>query len=220
MIRVKKCETTGFEPGKFRPGFLYVTLHCWPWCTASPVSRLAVFIAQTPLSSLLRSPSVEGQLEGKCKLRSLHFLVTMNTISSRVQAAFTTRRRSIEKCECSPVVDRYIIPVCVMVNWQKQAILCSSLAVENATARLEKSAWKICCETTCARMLVELPFLCSAQDPSLLVSCLLVSPFHMHWSALTKRRAQTTLTTEMVEGNSCFGAFLRDNASEERERSA
>ena len=32
MIRVKKCETTGFEPGKSRPGFLYVTLHCWP-CT-------------------------------------------------------------------------------------------------------------------------------------------------------------------------------------------
>ena len=30
MIRVKKCETTGFEPGKSRPGFLYVTLHCWP----------------------------------------------------------------------------------------------------------------------------------------------------------------------------------------------
>ena len=31
MIRVKKCETTGFEPGKSCPGFLYVTLHCWPW---------------------------------------------------------------------------------------------------------------------------------------------------------------------------------------------
>ena len=31
MIRVKKCETPGFEPGKSRPGFLYVTLHCWPW---------------------------------------------------------------------------------------------------------------------------------------------------------------------------------------------
>ena len=31
MIRVKKCETTGFEPGKSCPGFLYVALHCWPW---------------------------------------------------------------------------------------------------------------------------------------------------------------------------------------------
>ena len=31
MIRVKKCERTGFEPGKSRPGFLYVTLYCWPW---------------------------------------------------------------------------------------------------------------------------------------------------------------------------------------------
>ena len=30
MIRVKKCDTTGFEPGKSCPGFLYVTLHCWP----------------------------------------------------------------------------------------------------------------------------------------------------------------------------------------------
>ena len=30
MIRVKKCETTRFEPGKSCPGFLYVTLHCWP----------------------------------------------------------------------------------------------------------------------------------------------------------------------------------------------
>ena len=30
MIGVKKCETTGFEPGKSCPGFLYVTLHCWP----------------------------------------------------------------------------------------------------------------------------------------------------------------------------------------------
>ena len=28
--QVKKCETTGFEPGKSCPGFLYVTLHCWP----------------------------------------------------------------------------------------------------------------------------------------------------------------------------------------------
>ena len=33
MIRIKKCETTGFEPGKSRPGFLYVTLNCWP-CVA------------------------------------------------------------------------------------------------------------------------------------------------------------------------------------------
>ena len=30
MIRVKKCETTGFESGKSRSGLLYVTLHCWP----------------------------------------------------------------------------------------------------------------------------------------------------------------------------------------------
>ena len=35
MIKVKKCETTGFEPGKSCPGFLYVTLHCWPCFTRS-----------------------------------------------------------------------------------------------------------------------------------------------------------------------------------------
>ena len=33
--QVKKCEKTGFEPGKSCPGFLYVTLHCWPWRNSS-----------------------------------------------------------------------------------------------------------------------------------------------------------------------------------------
>ena len=39
MIRVKKCETTGFEPGKSRPGFQNVTLHCWPCIVKVHLSR-------------------------------------------------------------------------------------------------------------------------------------------------------------------------------------
>ena len=43
MIRVKKCETIGFDPSKSCPGFLYVTLHCWPWAYSSfPPAQAAV----------------------------------------------------------------------------------------------------------------------------------------------------------------------------------
>ena len=60
MIRVKTCETTGFEPGKSCPGFLYVTLHCWP-CVFSKV-RMATF--RNVLFQLILHAMARGCTEG------------------------------------------------------------------------------------------------------------------------------------------------------------
>ena len=55
MIRVKKCETTGFEPGKSCPGFLYVTLHCWP-CNALPPSLRSLEVLPKKLCEIFLPP--------------------------------------------------------------------------------------------------------------------------------------------------------------------
>ena len=61
MIRVKKCETTGFEPGKSCPGFLYVTLHCWPcpiFCLGAHVLR---WLADRNISALSSQQHYRGR---------------------------------------------------------------------------------------------------------------------------------------------------------------
>ena len=79
----------------------------------------------------------------------------------------------------------------------------------------------LCCKTPLERTLGELPCLCSAQNPNMLVS-LSVSRGVQAIAALSDRRAQTAMATETIEKRleQLMGALLRDYASEEGERSA
>ena len=79
----------------------------------------------------------------------------------------------------------------------------------------------LCCKTPLERTLGELPCLCSAQNPNMLVS-LSVSRGVQVIAALSDRRAQTAMATETIEKRleQLMGALLRDYASEEGERSA
>ena len=64
MIRVKKCETTGFEPGKSCPGFLYVTLHCWP-CMYGKVGVLRMNFLSLSFSAMPRSSHLSNSLQSR-----------------------------------------------------------------------------------------------------------------------------------------------------------
>ena len=85
----KKCETTGFEPGKFRPRFLYVTLHCWPWSKSVPMipwyghQMCFVFLWETWLEK--QAETTKGYLSSKLGMsRSIRD----HRSRSRVQASF------------------------------------------------------------------------------------------------------------------------------------
>ena len=66
MIRVKKCETTGFEQGKSCPGFLYVTLHCWPWGHPCCVLRRITDYRLT--AQITGSPPLLSDLDNLCEM--------------------------------------------------------------------------------------------------------------------------------------------------------
>ena len=92
MIRVKKCETTGFEPGKSCPGFLYVTLHSWPWFSLQVVGRHT-------LQTYVKLIAKKGELQGNFISHSLKACLATQLYSERVDEQLVQERtghRSVE----------------------------------------------------------------------------------------------------------------------------
>ena len=175
-----------------------------------------VFIARTPTFFFVLSPSIESfvsrQLDCKSPFYGYHeYPLEPSSLMSCCRTCTTLLARAARmqySCRSRTVCDVESMDFNTTFDGRKG----------DHTTRIPH-----CCKTPLERTLGELPCLCSAQNPNMLVS-LSVSRGVQAIAALSDRRAQTAMATETIEkrlaSEQLMGALLRDYASEEGERSA